>query len=119
MIQTWRLQSDETLEQFPWKISDDMYKQNLDNVSDILSYFNSNKLSNPLFIFKTYNNLRLRDLLVEYSQSSALIVLTIPVPNKTHTCAGLFISWLDYVSNEMPPMLMVRGNQTPVLTFYS
>lgn len=97
-IHKWRLKPNETIEQFPWKITDSMYKQNTDNI---------------------YNNLRLRNLLEEYSQDSSLIVITIMVPNKVNTCAALFMSRLDYLSKGMPPILMIRGNQSPVLTFYS
>ena len=33
LIQPWRLKENEDLEDYPWKISDTMYKQNIDNVS--------------------------------------------------------------------------------------
>lgn len=31
----------------------------------------------------------------------------------------LYMAWLDVLTRDMPPALMVRGNQESVLTFYS
>lgn len=39
MIENWRLKSNENLEQFPWKISDELYKQNLDKVDQFFKSF--------------------------------------------------------------------------------
>lgn len=39
LIQPWRLKPEEDLEDYPWKISDTMYKQNIDNVSSFLVNF--------------------------------------------------------------------------------
>ena len=38
MIQDWRLKPGESEEEFPWKITDKMYRQNIDNVSSASSY---------------------------------------------------------------------------------
>jgi hypothetical protein len=54
LIQNWRLKAGESAEEFPWKITDDMYKENID---------------------MTYHYLRLRELLIEYSKNSCLVVL--------------------------------------------
>ncbi|OXA61539.1 Bumetanide-sensitive sodium-(potassium)-chloride cotransporter, partial [Folsomia candida] len=63
--------------------------------------------------------MRLRDLLQETSRCSDLVVMTLPMPRKGVIPAPLFMSWLDILTHDMPPFLLVRGNQTPVLTFYS
>ncbi|RNA00110.1 solute carrier family 12 member 2 [Brachionus plicatilis] len=98
MIENWRLKPNETLEQYPWKISEEIYKQNLDKINQ---------------------QLILKDLLIEHSQNSSFIFITISVPNRLQTCAGLYLSKLDLISYEMPPMMMIRGNQNSVLTYYS
>ncbi|CAF0929755.1 unnamed protein product [Brachionus calyciflorus] len=98
MIENWRLKSNETPEQYPLKISDMNYKQNIEKINQ---------------------QLILRELLVEYSQNSSFIFITISVPSRLHTCAGLYLSYLDLISYQMPPMLMIRGNQNSVLTYYS
>jgi solute carrier family 12 sodium/potassium/chloride transporter 2 len=33
--------------------------------------------------------------------------------------APLYMAWLEALTANMPPFLLVRGNQTSVLTFYS
>ncbi|KAE9413363.1 hypothetical protein Angca_004577, partial [Angiostrongylus cantonensis] len=68
---------------------------------------------------KTYRQLRASELLREHSAESDLVVITLPVPRKGMVSASLYLSWLDMMTRELPPTLLVRGNQTSVLTFYS
>ncbi|XP_055544206.1 bumetanide-sensitive sodium-(potassium)-chloride cotransporter isoform X2 [Wyeomyia smithii] len=68
---------------------------------------------------KTYRQLRLRELLLQNSKKSSLIVMSMPVPRKDIVSASLYMSWLEMLTKDMPPFLLVRGNQTSVLTFYS
>ncbi|VDM37304.1 unnamed protein product [Toxocara canis] len=43
---------------------------------------------------------------------------TLPVPRlEINSC--LYMGWLDLMTRDLPPVLMIRGNQTSVLTFYS
>ncbi|XP_046679509.1 solute carrier family 12 member 1 isoform X2 [Homalodisca vitripennis] len=68
---------------------------------------------------KTNRHLRLRELLLEHSTASNLIVMTLPMPRKNVVTAMLYMSWLELISRDLPPFLFVRGNQQSVLTFYS
>lgn len=68
---------------------------------------------------KTYRQLRLREMLLEHSSSASLIVMSLPMPRKGSVSAPLYMSWLDMLTKDMPPFILVRGNQTSVLTFYS
>jgi len=68
---------------------------------------------------KTNRHLRLRELLLENSQEANLIVMTLPMPRKNVVPASLYMSWLETLTQGMPPFLLVRGNQSSVLTFYS
>ncbi|KJH46770.1 K-Cl cotransporter [Dictyocaulus viviparus] len=68
---------------------------------------------------KTYRQLRTSELLREHSMESDLVVITLPVPRKGMVSASLYLSWLDMMTRGLPPTLLVRGNQTSVLTFYS
>lgn len=68
---------------------------------------------------KTLRQIRLGELLHEHSSQAKLIVLTLPIPNKKTVSSLMYMSWLETLSADLPPMLMVRGNQTSVLTFYS
>uniref|UniRef100_A0A182UTZ6 Bumetanide-sensitive sodium-(Potassium)-chloride cotransporter n=1 Tax=Anopheles merus TaxID=30066 RepID=A0A182UTZ6_ANOME len=68
---------------------------------------------------KTNRQLRLRELLLEHSKSASLIVMSMPVPRQDTVSAVLYMSWLEMLTKDMPPFLLVRGNQTEVLTFYS
>ena len=44
---------------------------------------------------------------------------TLPMPRRDSQSAALYLSWLEVMTRGMPPFLLVRGNQTSVLTFYS
>ncbi|KAI6230123.1 Solute carrier family 12 member 1 [Aphelenchoides fujianensis] len=67
---------------------------------------------------RTYRQLLVRQLLLQYSKDASLIVVTLPIPSES-VSSCLYMSWLEMMSSGLPPVLMVRGNQTSVLTFYS
>ncbi|XP_070687607.1 solute carrier family 12 member 3 [Pempheris klunzingeri] len=68
---------------------------------------------------KSLRQIRLNEVLQEYSGEAALIVVTMPV-GRTGACPStLYLAWLDFMSRDLrPPVLLVRGNQENVLTFY-
>lgn len=68
---------------------------------------------------KTNRHLRLREYLLEHSEKSDLIVMTLPMPRKNIIKAPHYMAWLEALSRDLPPFLFVRGNQQSVLTFYS
>jgi len=68
---------------------------------------------------KTNRHLRLSELLREHSASSEMVIMTLPMPRRGATPPALYLSWLDIMTRKMPPFLLLRGNQTSVLTFYS
>uniref|UniRef100_A0A1I8P469 Bumetanide-sensitive sodium-(Potassium)-chloride cotransporter n=1 Tax=Stomoxys calcitrans TaxID=35570 RepID=A0A1I8P469_STOCA len=69
---------------------------------------------------KTNRQLRVHEMVVEHSSQAALIVMSLPMPRKEAISAPLYMSWLEMLSTDVKcPVLMARGNQTPVLTFYS
>lgn len=68
---------------------------------------------------KTNRHLRLSELLQAHSKDSEIIFMTLPMPRKGHVSAALYMAWLDIMTENLPPTLLIRGNQTSVLTFYS
>ncbi|XP_017791307.1 PREDICTED: bumetanide-sensitive sodium-(potassium)-chloride cotransporter isoform X2 [Habropoda laboriosa] len=68
---------------------------------------------------KTHRQLRLRELLLENSSQSKLVVMSLPMPRKGAVSAPLYMAWLEALTKDMPPTLLIRGNHTSVLTFYS
>ncbi|KAJ8003175.1 hypothetical protein DPEC_G00166660 [Dallia pectoralis] len=68
---------------------------------------------------KTLRQIRLNEVLQDYSRDAALIVVTMPVGRRGQCCSALYMAWLETVSRDLrPPVLLVRGNQENVLTFY-
>jgi len=68
---------------------------------------------------KTNRHLRLRELLLDHSRMANLIVMTLPIPRRGGVSAPLYMAWLECLTRDMPPFLLVRGNQASVLTYYS
>lgn len=68
---------------------------------------------------KTNRQLRLRELLLQHSTGASLVVMSLPMPRQGAVSAPLYMSWLEVLTRDMPPFLLIRGNQLPVLTFYS
>lgn len=68
---------------------------------------------------KTNLQLRLHELLLQHSRNASLIVMSLPMPRQDAVSAPLYMSWLEMLTKDMPPFLLVRGNQSSVLTFYS
>uniref|UniRef100_A0A8C5ECT1 Solute carrier family 12 member 3 n=1 Tax=Gouania willdenowi TaxID=441366 RepID=A0A8C5ECT1_GOUWI len=68
---------------------------------------------------KSLRQIGLNKVLQEYSREAALIVITMPVGRRGACPNSLYLAWLDIVSQDLrPPVLLVRGNQENVLTFY-
>uniref|UniRef100_A0A914C146 Solute carrier family 12 member 3 n=1 Tax=Acrobeloides nanus TaxID=290746 RepID=A0A914C146_9BILA len=67
---------------------------------------------------RTWRYLRIASLLRNHSSESDLVVVTLPVPRQGQNNA-LYMAWLDIMTRGLPPTLLVRGNQSNVLTFYA
>ncbi|CAK6969968.1 solute carrier family 12 member 3 [Scomber scombrus] len=68
---------------------------------------------------KSLRQIRLSEVLQDYSRDAALIVITMPVGRRGVCPSILYLAWLDFLSRDLrPPVLLVRGNQENVLTFY-
>lgn len=64
-------------------------------------------------------NLRIAEIVREKSKNADLVVMTLPVPKKDNMPPALYMALIDYITRDMPPFLLVRGNQESVLTYYS
>ncbi|XP_055338995.1 solute carrier family 12 member 2-like [Paramacrobiotus metropolitanus] len=67
---------------------------------------------------RTQRQIRLREVLKENSSDAELIVMTLPVP-KRNCNPTLYMAWLETLTKDMPPFLLLRGNQQSVMTFYT
>ncbi|XP_061881166.1 solute carrier family 12 member 2-like isoform X1 [Entelurus aequoreus] len=72
-----------------------------------------------LYKAKTNRQIRLNELLKEHSGEAKLIVMTMPLARKGAVSSALYMCWLETLSKDLPPLLLVRGNHQSVLTFYS
>ncbi|CDW57246.1 solute carrier family 12 [Trichuris trichiura] len=63
--------------------------------------------------------MKARNLILTHSKNANLIIVTIPVPRKKALSASLYLAWLELLSRDLPLTFLLRGNQEPVLTFYS
>ena len=77
--------------------------------------FNIEVTEEPL-VRKIHTFLRLRDLLLEHSGHSSMVVCTLPIPRATADPA-MWLGLIDIVSDAMPPFIWVHGNNENVVTF--
>ena len=67
---------------------------------------------------KSLRHIRLGELLKEHSEDASLIVMSLPVPSEAVE-PTMYMSWLEMMTKDLPPILLIRGNHTNVLTFYT
>ncbi|MFH4981879.1 hypothetical protein AB6A40_008588 [Gnathostoma spinigerum] len=67
---------------------------------------------------RTNRHLRTKEIIQKHSSAADLIIITMPIP-RLEINSSLYMAWLDIMTRGLPPVLMIRGNQTSVLTFYS
>ncbi|KAH0793227.1 Amino acid permease family protein [Histomonas meleagridis] len=60
--------------------------------------------------------LRLRELILEHSENSSLILCSMLIP-RTSQDPAFWLGILDFVSDAMPPFIWVHGNNENVVTF--
>ncbi|CAM9800372.1 unnamed protein product [Lampetra planeri] len=68
---------------------------------------------------KTYRQLKLNELMIQNSSDAALIVVSLPMIQKGRCPSALGMAWLEVLSRDLPPVLIMRGNHVNVLTIYS
>uniref|UniRef100_A0A8C1HZE8 Solute carrier family 12 member 10, tandem duplicate 3 n=1 Tax=Cyprinus carpio carpio TaxID=630221 RepID=A0A8C1HZE8_CYPCA len=67
---------------------------------------------------KVCRTVRLNEIIKKNSIHAALVVISLPVPDVTCP-SSLYMSWLDALSYSIHcPVLLIRGNQENVMTFY-
>ncbi|XP_030625661.1 solute carrier family 12 member 2 isoform X2 [Chanos chanos] len=106
LIEPYRLKEDDMEQEAadklkaeePWRITDDEIE---------------------MFKAKSNRQIRLNELLKEHSSTANLIVMSMPLARKGAVSSALYMAWLDTLSKDLPPILLVRGNHQSVLTFYS
>ncbi|XDV28834.1 hypothetical protein PO909_032037 [Leuciscus waleckii] len=91
-------EADETTKEFSWMVSDEEFET---------------------FKAKSLRQIRLNEVIQDYSRDAALIIVTMPVGRRGACPSPLYMAWLEIVSRDLrPPVLLVRGNQENVLTLY-
>ena len=67
---------------------------------------------------KSLRHIRLGELLKQHSKDASLIVMTLPVPSEAVE-PSMYMSWLEMMTKDLPPIVLIRGNHHNVLTFYT
>uniref|UniRef100_A0A8C3AWR2 Solute carrier family 12 member 2 n=1 Tax=Cyclopterus lumpus TaxID=8103 RepID=A0A8C3AWR2_CYCLU len=106
MIEPYRLKEDDMEQEAAEKLKDSEPWRITDNELE-------------LYRAKTNRQIRLNELLKEHSSTANLIVMSLPLARKGAVSSAMYMAWLEVLSKDLPPILLVRGNHQSVLTFYS
>lgn len=79
---------------------------------------------------RTKSHLRVGEVLLKQSQDSTFVYVTLPFPNIDKIIPEGWLLWVDAITGDMlpgsaamrahrPPILLMRGNQRNVLTYYA
>lgn len=100
-----------------------MHEQSRDSVQvDAMRKEQSWKITDEelsTFEEKTNLQIRLNELLQAHSKSATLVIVSMPIARKESISDFLYMAWLDTLTKDLPPTLLIRGNHKSVLTFYS
>ncbi|XP_063368078.1 bumetanide-sensitive sodium-(potassium)-chloride cotransporter-like [Cydia amplana] len=69
---------------------------------------------------RTHRHLRLRELISTQSCGARLVCVTLPMPRRRNVIPpALYLAWLHAIATSVDRVLLLRGNHSAVLTFYS
>uniref|UniRef100_A0AAF5D321 Solute carrier family 12 member 3 n=1 Tax=Strongyloides stercoralis TaxID=6248 RepID=A0AAF5D321_STRER len=71
------------------------------------------------YYHKTCKYFWLREVVLKHSIDSNLLIISLPLADKSVILSPLYMIWLDLLSKDMPPTLFVKGNNTSVITYTS
>uniref|UniRef100_A0A7E4VI10 Solute carrier family 12 member 3 n=1 Tax=Panagrellus redivivus TaxID=6233 RepID=A0A7E4VI10_PANRE len=102
----------------------DLYQETVDEYETSIADINDDEIRVSDEVLerchkRTHAVLRQREYLLEHSSASSFIITTLPVAAADIVMSPLYMLWLQLLSEELPPMLFVRGNHSSVMTYYS
>uniref|UniRef100_A0AAF5D1W6 Solute carrier family 12 member 3 n=1 Tax=Strongyloides stercoralis TaxID=6248 RepID=A0AAF5D1W6_STRER len=101
----------------------DLYRETVDEYNSFMEILNpaasSEKHAIDAKLLQTYDRkikqqLRLRELLLEHSAASHLVIVTLPIVHESAVMSPLYMLWLELLTKDMPPTLLVRGNHSSI-----
>uniref|UniRef100_A0A8K9UDI1 Solute carrier family 12 member 1 n=1 Tax=Oncorhynchus mykiss TaxID=8022 RepID=A0A8K9UDI1_ONCMY len=103
-----------------WKMFEDMIEPfRLHEGSKSTTLAEALRKDNPWKISDTNLQVRLNELLQENSRAANLIIVSMPIARLGSVSDHLYMAWLDILTKNLPPTMLIRGNHKSVLTFYS
>ena len=62
---------------------------------------------------------RIGEVIRKHSSNATMVVVNLPVPKNIDQGHYQYMCWLETLSYDLPPTILMRGNQDHVMTFYS
>ncbi|KAI6170751.1 Solute carrier family 12 member 1 [Aphelenchoides bicaudatus] len=104
----------------------ELYEQTLAEHDDLVETLNENQEDPKMpidllnkYAQRTCKIMKQRELMIQYSKASSLVIATLPVAPQNVLMSPLYYLWLELLSKNMPPVLFVRGNQSPTITYFA
>ena len=102
-----------------WKKYEAMQKEFETEHDEKNAYISAKAKEDPNNLRVTKRNVRIGELVRMHSSKSTMVIINMPLPRNLDQAQYQYMCWLETLSENLPPTILMRGNQENVLTFYS
>ena len=83
------------------------------------AYISPKTTQDPSNVRIAKRNVRVGELVRVHSSDATMVIINMPLPRQWGQSQYQYMCWLETLSKDLPPTILMRGNQENVLTFYS
>jgi len=102
-----------------WRDYQELQKEFETDHEELGPHISLKSKADQLNIRTSKRNVRIGELVRKHSRNSTMVFVNIPLPLQMNQSHYQYMCWLETLSKDLPPTILMRGNQENVLTFYS
>ncbi|XP_075245606.1 solute carrier family 12 member 2-like isoform X2 [Convolutriloba macropyga] len=102
-----------------WRRYEEMQKEFETDQDEQNAYISPKTTQDPSNVRIAKRNVRVGELVRVHSSDATMVIINMPLPRQWGQSQYQYMCWLETLSKDLPPTILMRGNQENVLTFYS